>query len=160
MFRKLTSLLMIGALALSAAATSPASARDRSDNGNLIAGLAIGAIVGAALANNNNNNNNNSRRDNRDGYVSRGYAGNPYERNQVIVGDHNRGRADSFNYRRPAALPGACRVYAGNRSGYSGRCLSRSYRAYGALPSACAVRVGGHHRTIFRDQCLNRYGFY
>lgn len=159
MFRKLTSIVMIGALALSAAATSPASARDRSDNGNLIAGLAIGAIVGAALANNNNNNNN-SGRDNRGGFVSRGYAGDPYGRNQVIVGDHDRGRGNSYEYSRPAALPGACRVYAGNRSGYSGRCLSRSYRAYSALPSACAVRVGGHHRTIFRDQCLNRYGYY
>lgn len=157
MFRKLTSIVMIGALALSAAATSPAFARDRSDNGNLIAGLAIGAIVGAALANTNNNN---SRRDNRDGYVSRGYVGDAYGGNRGIVGDHDRGRGNGFGYGRPAALPGACRVYAGNRSGYSGRCLSRSYRAYSALPSACAVRVGGHHRTIFRDHCLNRYGFY
>lgn len=155
MFRKLTSIMMIAALAVSAAATNPVSARDRSDNGNLIAGLAIGAIVGAAIANSTN-----SGRNNRDGYVSQGYAGDPYGRDRSFGDHHDRDRWKGHDYRRPAALPGACRVYAGNRSGYSGRCLSRSYRSYSALPSACAVRVGGHHRTIFRDHCLNRHGFY
>lgn len=155
MFRNLTSLMMIAALALSAAATSPASARDRSDNGNLIAGLAIGAIVGAAIANNTN-----SRRDNGGGYVSQGYAGDPYAQTRRRGDDYERGRGNAYDDARPAALPGACRVYSGNRSGYSGRCLSRNYRSYSALPSACAVRVGGHHKTIFRDHCLNRYGFY
>lgn len=158
MFSKLTSIMMIAALAVGGATANPASARDRSDNGNLIAGLAIGAIVGAAIASNSK-----SRRDDRNGYVARNYDADPYRDTRRYHGDddrehrrHDRGH----DYARPAALPGACRVYAGDRSGYSGRCLSRNYQSYSALPSACAVRVGGHHRTIYRDQCLNRYGFY
>lgn len=155
MFRKLTSLIMTVALAAGTAATSPASARDRSDNRNLIAGLAIGAIVGAVIANNTN-----SRRDDRGGYVSREYVGDPYGETRRYRGDDDRRRGNGYGYGRPAALPRACRVHAGDRSGYSGRCLSRNYGSYSALPSACAVRVGGHHRVIFRDHCLNRYGFY
>ena len=147
MFTRLTSILMIGALALTTVTVTPAMARDRSDNRNLIAGLALGAIVGAVIASNTK-----SRNRGHGGHVSQGYVGNPY--------GHSRGIGGGHNYARPAALPGACRVYAGNRSGYSGRCLSRSYHAYHALPSACAVHVGGHHRTIYRDRCLNQYGYY
>ncbi len=151
MFTKLMSTLMIGALALSTVTVTPALARDRSDNRNLIAGLALGAIVGAAIASNNQ-----SRRGGERGYVSQNYIGDPYGHGRGI----GRGHATGYHHARRATLPGACRVYAGNRSGYSGRCLSRNYRAYRALPSACAVNVGGHHRTIYRDRCLNQYGYY
>lgn len=155
MFRKLTLTMMIGVLALSLVATGPAAARDRSDNGNLIAGLAIGAIVGAVIASNTK-----SRRDNQSGYVSQGSFDDPYLPGWRNDRGYDRVGGNRYEYARPASLPAVCRVYAGNRSGYSGRCLSRKYRSYNALPSACAVRVGGQHRTIYREKCLNEYGYY
>jgi len=142
---------MIGALALTTITARPAIARDASDNRNLIAGLALGAIVGAAIASNTK-----SQRNNGGGYVSQGYAGDPYGRDREFGGRGGNG----YDYARHVTLPAACRVYSGNRAGYSGRCLNRHYSGYDALPSACAVRVGGQHRTIYRDRCLNQYGYY
>ena len=176
MFSKITSALTIGALALTTAMSTPALARDRSDNRNLAVGIALGAIVGAAIASNNKQQNNGGYRDNggysggyqdnrtyRD-YDGRNYKGHDrgYDKSYGHRGhDSGRGRYDR-NYGRAQRvnLPGACRVYAGNRAGYSGRCLSHRYGSYHALPSACAVRVGGHHQVIYRDHCLNKYGYY
>lgn len=156
MFTRIIASLMAGALVLTTITVSPAMARDRSDNRNLIAGLAIGAIVGAAIASNSRNRNG--------GNVSRGYVGDayPYGRGD----DDGRGyvyapgHGNAYGHGRRVDLPAACRVYNGNRSGYSGRCLDRSYRGHAALPAACAVHVGGHHHTIYRDRCLNQYGYY
>jgi hypothetical protein len=166
MLRKLTSALVIGALALTTATATPALARDRSDNRNLAVGLALGAIVGAAIASNNKQNNNGVYRDDRRhrDYDDRDYDDDHrrYDRGHGHRGhDNDHGRYDR-NYGRAQRvnLPGACRVYAGNRAGYSGRCLSHRYGSYRALPSACAVRVGGHHQVIYRDHCLNKYGYY
>ncbi|MGR3462169.1 MAG: hypothetical protein ACU0AX_09790 [Roseovarius sp.] len=148
MFTKFTAALMAGALALASAA-APTEVRAGNDTGKIVAGLAIGAIIGAAIANDN------KKRRYDDGYVSRqGYDAYGYSSNQ----DRHRGYNRGYGSRR-VSLPGACRVYNGYRSGYSGRCLSGYNYGYDALPSACAVRVGGRHGTIYRDRCLNRYGY-
>ncbi|WP_417726795.1 hypothetical protein [Roseovarius sp.] len=160
MFSKITSALMAGALALTAVTATPAVARDRSDNRNLIAGLALGAIVGAAIANNGNN-----RRDDdpyRGNVSSRDYRDYDHDRYRDDHDRYHGSRHDDrrrFGHERRVNLPGACRVYAGNRAGYSGRCLSHRY-GYNGLPSACEVHVGGQHRVIYRDRCLNQYGYY
>ena len=166
MFRKITTALIIGAVALTTATATPALARDRSDNRNLAVGIALGAIVGAAIASNSKQKNNDGYRDNgsyRD-YDGRNYSTRD-RRHDKAYNDHryDNGRGGySKNYGKAQRvnLPGACRVYAGNRAGYSGRCLNQRYGSYTALPSACAVRVGGHHQVIYRDHCLNQYGFY
>lgn len=160
MFRKLTTILMAGALAF-ASATAPTGARAGNDAGKVIAGIAVGAIIGAAIASNNKNRHRNQ------GYVSRnqqpvygrgyhrGYRGRDYR------GHGDRGYGHDNGYRQQRVnLPGACRVYRGNRAGYSGRCLSDYNYSYSAMPSACAVRIGGRHGTIYRDRCLNQYGYY
>ncbi|MBC7179036.1 MAG: hypothetical protein H5U14_02915 [Roseovarius sp.] len=172
MFSKITSALMIGALALTTAMSTPALARDRSDNRNLAVGIALGAIVGAAIASNNKQQNNGGYRDNggyqnnrtyRD-YDGRNHKGDDrgYDKSYGHRG-HDNGRGgygNNYGRAQRVNLPGACRVYAGNRAGYSGRCLSQRYGSYNVLPSACAVRVGGHHQVIYRDHCLNQYGYY
>jgi len=174
MFTKLTTTLMVGALALATTIT-PTQVRADNDAAKIIGGLAIGAIIGAAIADNNDN-----RRHNR-GHVSRRHhdaydvygRGNHRSHKRGHHRSHKRGHYrghdrgyhrghrghDGYKHRR-VNLPGACRVHKGHRSGYSGRCLGRHNYSYSALPSACAVRVGGHHRTIYRDGCLNRYGYY
>ena len=156
MFSKITSALTIGALALTTAMSTPALARDRSDNRNLAVGIALGANGGYSGGYQDN-------RTYRD-YDGRNHKGHDrgYDKSYGHRGhDSGRGRYDR-NYGRAQRvnLPGACRVYAGNRAGYSGRCLSHRYGSYHALPSACAVRVGGHHQVIYRDHCLNKYGYY
>jgi hypothetical protein len=155
MFTKLTATLLAGALAL-ASATAPTEVRAGNDTGKIVAGLAVGAIIGAAIANNN------KKRRHNDGYVSR-RSHDTYGRahNRGHHRSHNRGykRHKGYGHRR-VNLPGACRVHKGHRSGYSGRCLSGYNYSYAALPSACAIRVGGRHGTIYRDRCLNRYGYH
>lgn len=157
MFTKVTSALMIGALTLITAMSTPAVARDRSDNRNLAVGLALGAIVGAAIASNNKQRNNDAYRGN---VTSRDYSGHSYNSLDRRYKDHGGGYGNAYGRAQRVNLPGACRVYAGNRAGYSGRCLNQRYGSYTALPSACAVRVGGHHQVIYRDHCLNQYGYY
>ena len=155
MFAKLTTTLMAGALVL-ASATAPTEARAGNDAGKVIAGIAVGALIGAAIASNN------KKRHRNQGYVSRNQQP-VYDRGHdrgYRSGNH-RGYGYDNGYRQQRVnLPGACRVYRGNRAGYSGRCLSGYNYSYAAMPSACAVRIGGRHGTIYRDRCLNRYGYY
>jgi hypothetical protein len=157
MFSKVTSTLMIGALALTTAMSTPALARDRSDNRNLAVGIALGAIVGAAIASNSKQNNNDGYRGN---VSSRDYDRQNYNSRERGYNNNRGGHGNTYGRAQRVNLPGACRVYAGNRAGYSGRCLSQRYGSYNVLPSACAVRVGGHHQVIYRDHCLNQYGYY
>jgi len=135
MFRRITTILTAATLSLGTAFADPALARDRSDNANLLGGLIIGGLIGAAIANDNNDNDRHGR-------------------------GHGRGHHKDYRHGKRVNLPGACRVYNGHRSGYSGRCLRGYDYGHAALPSACAVRVGGRHRTIYRDRCLNQYGYY
>ena len=141
-YKSFISTVLAAALALSTLSAAPA--RAGSDTGKIVAGVAVGAILGAAIASNNN-------RQHRGGHVSRKHH-DPYG------GGHHRGYK-GHGYKR-TNLPGACRVHRGHRSGYSGRCLSGYNYSYSALPSACAVRIGGYHGTIYRDRCLNQYGYY
>ena len=154
MFTKLTTTLMAGALALTSL-TAPTELRAGNDTGKIIGGLAIGAVLGAVIANEIKD-----RKDRRKHGARRQSDAYSATRHRSY-GDRRRdhGRHDGYGQRR-VKLPGACRVHRGHRSGYSGRCL-RGYD-YGrrAMPSACAVRVGGRHGTIYRDRCLNRYGYH
>lgn len=151
MLTKFTTIVMAGALAFASALT-PTQARAGNDTGKIVAGIAVGAIIGAALASNS------KKRKDRGGHVSRRHHdayGNGYHRG------HKRGyKRHKGHGQRHVNLPGACRVQKGHRAGYSGRCLGGYNYSHASLPSACAVRVGGHHGTIYRDRCLNRYGFH
>ena len=131
---RLTASLGAAALALGLVSAVPRPAAASDEAGYLFGGLLLGGLIGAAIAGDSNND-----RDRH--HVSRGHD---------YRGDHA----------RRAYLPAECRVYRGPRSGYSGRCLHHHDYSHAALPSACAVRVGGHHGTIYRDGCLNRYGYY
>lgn len=157
MFTRITTILTAATLSLGTAFADPALARDRSDNANLLGGLIVGGLIGATIANDNNNNDRHDRgqvtRGHRDGYDVRTGHGRGHDKG---YGHNKRG----YGHNKRVNLPGACRVYNGHRSGYSGRCLRGYDYGHAALPSACAVRVGGHHRTIYRDRCLNQYGYY
>ena len=150
MFTKITTILTAATLSLGTGFADPALARDRSDNANLLGGLIVGGLIGAAIANDNNDNDRHRR-----GNVSRGYNDGHHSGR-----GRGRGHDKGYGHAKRVNLPGKCRVYNGHRSGYSGRCLRRYNYGHAALPSACAVRVGGHHRTIYHDRCLNQYGYY
>jgi hypothetical protein len=128
------------ALALGVGTTAPAPAAAGDGAGYLLGGLLVGGLIGAAIANDND-------RDRGDRHASRG---------SDDYGGHHGGHARE----RRVYLPEACRVHNGHRAGYSGRCLHRYDHGHAALPSACAVRIGGYHGTIYRDRCLNQYGYY
>jgi len=150
MFTRITAIVTAATLSLGTGFADPALARDRSDNANLLGGLIVGGLIGAAIANDNNDNDRHGR-----GHVSRGHNDGHHGGR-----GHGRGHDKSYGHAKRISLPGKCRVYNGHRSGYSGRCLRGYNYDHAALPSACAVRVGGHHRTIYRDRCLNQYGYY
>jgi len=146
MFTKFTSLLTAGALALGTGMATPASADD--DTAEIFGALIAGGVIGALIANDTN------KHRNRGHHVSRGHHDDGYR------GGHSRGHDKGYGHGKRVNLPGACRVHSGHRSGYSGDCLRGYNYDHAALPSSCAVHVGGHHRTIYRDRCLNQYGYY
>src|SRR6056297_2245480 len=122
MFSKFTTTLMAGAFALASVA-APTEVRAGNDTGKIVAGLAVGAIIGAAIASQS------KKRRHNDGYVSRQHHdayGRGYHRGHQR--GHHRGhqrgyqRHDGYGHHR-VNLPNACRVHKGHRSGYSGRCL-------------------------------------
>ena len=149
MLTKFTTMLTAAALALGTATATPVRADN--DAAKIIGGLVVGGLIGAAIANDNNRNRGHDVSRNR----HHGQYGGP-------GGGHSKGYAHDDGYRQGQRinLPGACRVYKGNRYGYSGRCLRGYNYRRASLPSACAVRVGGHHHTIYRGRCLKQYGYY
>jgi hypothetical protein len=151
MFTKLTSFLTAGALAIGTGIATPASADN--DAAEIFGALIAGGVIGALIANDSNK----SR--NRGHSVSRNYRDDGY-RDDSYRGGHSRGHDKGYRHGKRVNLPGACRVHSGHRSGYSGNCLRGYNYSHAALPSSCAVHVGGHHRTIYRDRCLNQYGYY
>lgn len=142
---RLITTLSAAALALGVVTTAPTPAAAGNKTGYLLGGLVLGGLVGAAIASDSHK----SRNRHGDNHVSRGHDYSDYR------GDSYRGGHD-----RQVRLPSECRVYNGNRSGYSGRCLHSYDYGHAAMPSQCAVRVGGQHGTIYRDACLNQYGYY
>lgn len=155
MLKKITSILTAAAFALGTATATPVRADN--DAAKIIGGLVVGGLIGAAIANDNNN------RGHDDRHVTRGYRDDHYVgQGRGYRREHNNGYRHDNGYRndKRVNLPGACRVYKGHRSGYSGHCLREHAYGRASLPSACAVRVGGHHREIYRDRCLNQYGYY
>ena len=95
MFTKFTTTLMAGALALASAAT-PTELRAGNDTGKIVAGIAVGAIIGAAIASNNKTHQNHGgqvsrgRHDAYDGGYQRGYNGG-------YSGGHQRGHNSGYN---------------------------------------------------------------
>jgi hypothetical protein len=132
MFTKFTTTLLVGALALATMIT-PTQLRAGDDTARIIGGLAIGALIGAAIAGDNDN----RRRDR--GHVSRRQhdVNDVYRRGSYRNGDrgyyrgpqrgHNRRyrRHDTYGHQRRVTVPRACRVQGGHRSGYSRHCPGR-----------------------------------
>ena len=143
MKRHLTAFAMTGALALSGigAAAPPAQA---DDHGAYIAGAAALAIFGAAIAN---------QRHRGGGHAGTGHQGGGH------AGTARGGHGGGYETTGYGALPSECRVHSGQRYGYSGNCLSGSYGGYAELPAACEIYIGGRHGTVYRDSCLDRYGY-
>jgi len=140
---KFTTVLTATALALGTATATPVRADN--DAAKIIGGLVVGGLIGAAIANDSNKNRHRGHhvsRGHHDGYGTRQHKGHGYRQERRVN------------------LPGACRVYSGHRSGYSGHCLREHAYGHASMPSACAVHVGGHPRVIYRDRCLNQYGYY
>ncbi|MFO7758283.1 MAG: hypothetical protein R6V26_07350 [Roseovarius sp.] len=152
MHRIIIALVIGSAIAITTPDATLAAPRDREETA-AAAGVAVLAIVAAAIA------------------VKR----RQHERNETLRDRHDVPKAspEHLSLRGPVGrghdagdrganrirVPDACRVLSDQRAGYSGRCLQRHRYDQAALPSACAVRVGGHHRTIYRDRCLNGYGY-
>ena len=167
MHRKVIALIIGSAMAMTSLTAAPAKARDRSETVAIVAGVAALALASAALAKRNNlDNRDRVARDrhedvaHRDGF--RGLARDPHRKRGHDAQRRRirHGHDDGYRSNRRVNLPNACRVHNGQRTGYSGRCLKRYDYGRAALPSACEVRVGGRHRTIYRDRCLNAYGYY
>lgn len=160
MHRTFIALITASAMALTSLDAAPAAARDRGKTAPVVAGVALFALLAAAVAER-------KRHDQRD-IVARADTGYhdrvaPRHQGHGSSRSHRRVRRrheDGYRHSRRVRLPGDCRVRKGRRFGYSGRCLNRYDYGREALPSACAVRVGGRHRTIYRDRCLNGYGYY
>jgi hypothetical protein len=159
MHRTFIALIVGSTMAMTSLTAAPVEARDRGETATVAAGVAVLALVAAAIAKR-------KRQDQLD-VVARdqGHHGRPEARYhdrgyQAVHRPASRGHDAGYRQSGRVQLPGACRVQNAQRAGYSGRCLQRYDYGHAALPSACAVRVGGNHRTIYRDRCLNGYGYY
>lgn len=174
--RKFIAVIAAAALSFAGWGYSSAPAHAGSDTARVITGIAVGAIIGAAIADSTRGHQRNRGHHG----VTRSYGGH----HGGHIGNHHRPKAHhGAGHYRPKVrhhgghvnrghgghgygkvtkryhLPAECRVQSGSRYGYSGRCLSNSYAGYNALPHQCAVRIGGHHGTVYRDGCLSGYGY-
>lgn len=152
MYRTLIVLIIGSAIAITTPGAALADPRDRGETG-AAAGVAVLAIVAAAIAVKRRQHERNETLRDRD-HLPKASAENLSLREPVGRGHDAGDRGDTR-----IGLPDACRVLSDQRAGYSGRCLQRHRYDLAALPSACAVQVGGSHRTIYRDRCLNGYGY-
>jgi hypothetical protein len=153
MHRTLIALVIGSAMAVTTPGAARAELRDRTGTA-AAAGVAVLALVAAAIAR--------KRQDRRDAV--------PRDQDFRERKHRSQTSTERLSLVRPGArardadarvnLPGACRIRDDRREGYSGRCLQRYQYDQAALPSACAVQVGGSGLTIYRDRCLNGYGYY
>lgn len=154
MYRTLIALVIGSALAVTTPGVTLAEPRDRTETA-AAAGVAALALVAAAIAAK-------KRRDRRDAVspdqdrLDRRHISQPSTEHLSL----HRPDARGHEVEARVSLPGACRIRDDQREGYSGRCLQRYQYDQAALPSACAVQVGGSGLTIYRDRCLNGYGYY
>lgn len=156
-------------LALSLAITGISSTQARADAedvAKIIAGVAAVAIIGAAIAN---------RKDRRREHVTTRTYDPYWGGNQ---GGLNRGHGYQYqkphhkarpfpNRARNKLLPRQCLIQVNSRDkgrvrGYSGPCLQNKYARFNRLPRQCATRIGNHgkRRVIYKEQCLQRYGYF
>ena len=152
MFKTVTAGLTALSLALSVPTTAQAG---NDDVAKALAGLALIAIVGAALSDNNGRT------------QVQVTPPQSYPNRREGVRSHDEHRSDNWghNARRVALLPEACSIEL-NRHGetrelYNSRCLRRTYANFDALPSDCQTtyRQNGHTRNGFNASCLRQYGF-
>jgi len=132
--------ILAASLTLTSIGAAPAYADGRNDLRNILTGLAIIAIIGAAIDQNNG-------RGNGSATVNRpSYGGNAIPRNQ----------------RR---LPTRCFRQANTRNGplnFFGRgCLQNNYRFTRLLPQRCeiTVRTRNGNRQGYLARCLRRAGY-
>ena len=152
MFKTVTAGLTALSLALSVPTTAHAG---NDDVAKALAGLALIAIVGAALSDNNGR-----------AQVQVTPPQTYPNRREGVRGhdDHRRGNW-GHNARRVAPLPEACSIelsrHGETRELYNSRCLRRTYANFDALPSDCQTtyRQNGHTRNGFNASCLRQYGF-
>lgn len=150
MFRTLSAFGLSAALAL--ASIAPAQAGSTEENiGKIITGIAIGAVVGAAI------------KSVQGGTTSGGTA-------PASTQGANAGRGGSMGNGWGAPLPGVCRLDLNTRWGtstyYGARCMQDMYPQPQRLPEWCKMDLPwhiGHGRTREREgydaNCLSQAGF-
>ncbi|APO87918.1 hypothetical protein [Marivivens sp. JLT3646] len=152
MFKTVTAGLTALSLALSVPTTAQAG---NDDVAKALAGLAMIAIVGAALSDNNGR------------AQVQVTPPQTYPNRREGARGHDDHRRDNWghNARRVSPLPEACSIEL-NRRGetrelYNSRCLRRTYANFDALPSDCQTtyRRNGHTRNGYNASCLRQYGF-
>lgn len=145
-----------GLTALSLALSVPTTAHAGNDDvAKALAGLALIAIVGAALADNNGR------------AQVQVTPPQTYPNRREDVRGHDDHRRDNWghNARRVAPLPEACSIelsrHGETRELYNSRCLRRTYANFDALPSDCQTTYhqNGHSRNGFNASCLRQYGY-
>jgi len=152
MFKTVTAGLTALSLALSVPTTAQAG---NDDIAKALAGLAMIAIVGAALSDNNG-------RANVQVTPTQSYSN---RRQDVRDQDHHRRDDWGHGSRRAAPLPEVCSVelnrHGETRDVFNSRCLRRTYANYDVLPSDCQTtyRQNGHARNGLDASCLRQYGF-
>lgn len=142
--------VLAGALALTAATTSPASALDQGERNRLALGLGALAIIGAIASQNGNSSG---------GYVDRDDNRWDDRWDDRNGRRHDRGR-DNRNW-----LPAGCQFNVKTRHGTQSvlgkSCLIQSDIRVGRLPDACEfdIRTNRGQRTVYGSRCLQNQGY-
>lgn len=140
MHRKFIALVLGTSIAITGFSAAPA--RADGDTARIFAGLALLAIIGAAIQDNN------KRRHN----VTRQYTTQPPRPLPQGV--------KRFNL--PGHCLGAYNVNGGIRRLFGAKCLRNNYRHYGSLPYACQLGYTdgrNRNRTGYEPTCLRERGY-
>lgn len=162
-YRTFIASILVAAITVTGWTAAPARAGS-DDAAKIIAGVAALAIIGAAIADNKRKDRrraiSRNRSFNDDFNIQRGHK---HERRH---GRYKRRHQDNRIIGSQRPLPQHCQrggyTNGGYIQGFGRQCLLRNYSHYNALPHECAVRVyddRNRERVIYRNRCLNRYGF-
>ncbi len=154
MSRTFMSTILAAAIAITSVGVTPARADNSDQIVKFLAGAATLYLIGSAIED--------ARDDRDDRKPSKQHYFN--ERDQRHNG-YGYGQQGRWN-RGPAPLPSACLLGSDRRSHrgeavFSARCLNNRYDRADRLPQNCVTRVRTDRgpRTVYRAQCLSRYGF-